>query len=135
MTSRSKKRNPKFRFWYTGIRVKDLNKSITFYTKILGMRVVRRGKMPHGGEYVGLRTPGSYKEIELNWYPATSEFYTKYAKGDEMDHLAFVVDDVSETFEYMKKKGVKVAVSPSKAKGLTEVYFEDPNGIWIELLP
>ncbi|MGI0090941.1 MAG: VOC family protein [Nitrososphaerales archaeon] len=62
-----------------------------------------------------------------------SEFYTKYANGEEMDHLAFGVGDAIRAYKELRKKGVRVAIPPSKSKG-TEIYIKDPNGIWIELL-
>jgi lactoylglutathione lyase len=123
----------KFHFYYTGIRVRDLYRSLRFYTGVLGMKVIAKGKMPHGGEYVHLRTPGSRQRLELNWYPEESKFFTRYGAGEELDHLAFVVDDVKEAFMYLTKKGTEIAVSPSESKG-TEVYVKDPDGIWIELL-
>jgi len=123
-----------FRFVYAGIRVRDLKKSIRFYKGVMGMRVTRRGRMPHGGKYVALRSRGSAQELELNWYPTRSRFYTSYKRGDELDHLAFGVGDVAAALEKLVSKGVEVAVSPSKARGVTEVYVKDPDGIWIELL-
>ena len=125
--------SPKYRFVYSGIRVKNMQESIDFYTNIFGMKISRRGKMPHGGEYVGLRSPGSRQELELNWYPPKSKYYTKYAKGEEMDHLAFGVGNALKAYNDMKSKGVKAAIPPSRSKG-TEIYVQDPNGIWIELL-
>lgn len=121
------------RFYYTGIRVRDLRRSLRFYTKVLGMKVIARGTMPHGGKYVHLRGPGSAQRLELNWYPRGSRFYSRYAKGEELDHLAFVVGDVRKAYEELRRKGAKVAVSPKKSEG-TEVYVQDPDGIWIELL-
>lgn len=97
------------------------------------MKISRKGTMPHGGKYVGLRTPGSRQELELNWYPKESRFYTKYVKGEELDHLAFVVTDVEKVYKELRKRGVAVAIPLSKSKG-TEVYVKDPDGIWIELL-
>jgi len=124
----------RFRFVYAGIRVRDMKKSIRFYKDIIGMRITRRGTMPHGGKYLALRSPGSAQELELNWYPRRSAFYSKYKRGDELDHLAFGVGNVEAALEMLVSKGVEVAVSPSKAKGVTEVYVKDPDGIWIELL-
>ena len=123
----------KLRFLYTGIRVKNLQESLHFYTKVFGMKVTSRGTMPHGGRYVHLKSPGSPQRLELNWYPPRTRFYTKYARGEELDHLAFRVEDVRKAFAELVRKGVRVAVSPSNSKG-TEVYVKDPNGIWIELL-
>jgi lactoylglutathione lyase len=124
----------RYRLVYTGIRVRDLKTSINFYRKIMGMRVTRRGTMPHGGKYVALRSPGSSQELELNWYPRRSKFYSKYWRGDELDHLAFGVGNVEAALAKLISKRVEVAVSLSRAKGVTEVYVKDPDGIWLELL-
>jgi lactoylglutathione lyase len=123
------------RFWftYTGIRVRDLDRSERFYVDILGMKKISRGNMPHGGRFVHLKSPGSPQRLELNWYPKGSRFYKKYARGEELDHLAFYVKNVRDAYEELTKKGADAAVKPSEAKG-TEVYIKDPDGIWIELL-
>jgi len=124
----------KFRLVYAGIRVRDLKKSLNFYRNIMGMHVSRRGTMPHGGKYVALRSRGSPQELELNWYPTRSKYYSKYRRGDELDHLAFGVGNVNTALKRLISKGVDVAVSSSEAKNVTEVYIKDPDGIWIELL-
>ena len=123
----------KFHFYYTGIRVKDLKKSLAFYTDVLGMKVVGKGTMPHGGKYAHLRGKGSKQTLELNWYPEGSRFYTEYTSGEELDHLAFVVKDKTKAFKELVKKGAEVAVGPNDSKG-TELYVKDPNGIWLEIL-
>ncbi len=123
----------KTRFYYAGIRVRDLKRSLEFYTKILGMKITNRGKTSHGGEYVQMVTPGTRLRLELNWYPEGSRFYSEYKTGEEMDHLAFVVEDVKKAYEEFVKKGAGIAVDPAHSKG-TEVYIKDPDGIWIELL-
>ncbi len=120
-------------FHYTGIRVRDLERSLAFYTGTLGMKVIGRGTMPHGGRYVHLRTPRSPQRLELNWYPKGTRFYTPYRRGEELDHLAFVVDDVRQAYRELVRKGASPAVDPAHSKG-TEVYVRDPDGIWIELL-
>lgn len=123
----------KYRFHYTGIRVRDLNRSLKFYTKALGLKRVKGGTMPHGGKFVHLKGPGSPHILELNWYPEGSRFHTPYRRGEELDHLAFVVDDVKRAYEELLANGATAAVSPAESKG-TEVYVKDPDGIWIELL-
>ena len=121
------------RFYYAGIRVRDLKRSLNFYTKVLGMKIVNRGKMGHGGEYVQMVTPGTKLRLELNYYPEGSKFYSEYITGEEMDHLAFVVDDVMKAFKEFVEKGAGIAVDPAHSKG-TEAYIKDPDGVWIELL-
>ena len=124
------------RFVYTGIRVSNLDRSIDFYTKALGMRIVRRGEMPHGGKYVGLRNPRSKVELELNWYPKTSKFFTPFKKNEAMDHLAFAVgkNNSKRAYQELLRKGATTAVSPKQAKGVCDPYVKDPDGNWIELL-
>jgi len=123
----------KFQFYYSGIRVRNLKKSLDFYTKALGMKVVRRGTMPHGGKWVQMQGKGSGQTLELNWYPEGSRFYTEYTSGEELDHLAFRVKDVKKAYQELLSKGATPAVTPEQSKG-TEVYVKDPDGIWIELL-
>ena len=110
-----------------------MRRSINFYTRAFGMKVVARGTMPHGGKYVHLVTPGTRMRLELNWYPKGTRFYVPYRKGEELDHLAFVVDDVKAAFKAVTRAGAKVAVDPDHSEG-TEVYVKDPDGVWIELL-
>jgi lactoylglutathione lyase len=58
------------RFTYTGIRVRDMDRAIRFYTEGLGMELLGRRKIPRtGGENVDLKSPGSDHVIELNSYP------------------------------------------------------------------
>ena len=123
----------KFRFYYSGIRVRDLRKSMDFYTRVMGMKVVGKGVMQHGGKFVQLRGRGSEQTLELNWYPKGSRFYTLYTEGQELDHLAFRVKDVRKAYGELIRKGAVPAVTPKESKG-TEVYVKDPDGIWIELL-
>lgn len=123
----------RFRYHYTGIRVRDLERSLAFYRDVLGLKEVGRGRMRHGGQYVQVRDSASGQRLELNWYPRGSRFYTPFRRGEELDHLAFRVADVRAAYKELLAKGATVAVSPAQAKG-TEVYVKDPDGIWIELL-
>lgn len=128
------------RFVYTGIRVQDMDESLRFYTKVLGMVVVERRQVtePTSGEVVGLRSPGSDQLLELNWYREGTQFGPPYANGEELDHLAFDVDDLNATLRELEAKGVKVLVRPGEigpSLGWREAFVLDPNGIWIELLP
>jgi catechol 2,3-dioxygenase-like lactoylglutathione lyase family enzyme len=124
-----------YRFYYAGIRVRNLPRSLRFYTKALGMKPDNKGTMGHGGKYVQLVSPRTQMRLELNWYPPGSEYAARYTKGEELDHLAFVVDDVARAYADLLKKGAKPVVPPAKAKrDNVEVYVKDPDGIWIELL-
>jgi lactoylglutathione lyase len=128
------------RFEYTGIRVRDLNESIRFYTDALGMEIVEpeQPTPPTQGRVVGLRSPGSSQLLELNWYEPGSRFGAPYVNGQELDHLAFECDDVERAVRELESKGAKVRVRPREiggSLGWNEAFVEDPNGIWIELIP
>ena len=123
----------KSRFYYAGIRVRNLRRSVDFYSKAFGMKVAAKGTMPHGGKYVQMVTPGSRMRLELNWYPKGSRFYTPYRRGEEMDHLAFLVGVVRQAYRSLLRQGATSAVAPARSRG-TEVYVKDPDGVWIELL-
>ncbi len=123
----------KSKFTYVGIRVTDLQKSIDFYTKILGMQVVGRSKVEQTkGETVGLQSEKDGFVLELNYYEESSPYNTKYTVGEGLDHLAFKVDDLDKALEEAKLAGHRTILE-MKSSGGRWAYIEDPNGIWIEL--
>ena len=123
----------KSKFTYVGIRVKDLQKSIDFYTKLLGMKVKGRSKMEQTkGETVGLESEERGFVLELNYYDRESSYYAEYVVGEGLDHLAFNVEDLTGTLDEARESGYRV-ISEIKANGSRWAYVEDPNGIWIEL--
>jgi lactoylglutathione lyase len=123
------------RFWYTGIRVKDLKESVRFYTEALGFQVVVRGKMSsHEGTYVQMRTPTGKQILELNYYPETSKFFEGYVCGSELDHLGFYVKNVREQFKRLVELGCEPAVEPFNQGSWVLAFVRDPNGVWLELI-
>lgn len=123
------------RMVYTGIRVKDMEESIRFYTEVLGMKLQKREPAPQThGESATLKSPGSEQVIELNWYAHGSTYGTSYENGSEIDHLGFEVENLGEWVKELESKGVKILVKPYEIGGWNEAFIEDPNGIWIEFL-
>ena len=123
----------KSKFAYVGIRVKDLQKSIDFYTKLLGMKVKGRSRIEQTkGETVGLESEERGFVLELNYYDKESPYYTEYIVGEGLDHLAFGVEDLSKALDEARAGGYRV-ISEMKANGSRWAYIKDPNGIWIEL--
>jgi lactoylglutathione lyase len=128
-----------FRMTYTGIRVKNIEESLRFYTEVLGMQVVEplQPTPPTEGQVVTLRSSGSAQLLELNWYGAGSRFGTPYSNGEDLDHLAFECDDLAKAVGELERLGVEVIVRPREIgedAGWNEAFVKDPNGIWIELL-
>lgn len=127
-------------FGYTGIRVRDMDESIQFYCEVLGMEVVEPVQPTPAtkGKVAGLRSPGSAQLLELNWYEPGSRFGPGYTNGDELDHLAFECENVDQTVRELESKGATVRVRSGEiggSEGWNEAFVEDPNGIWIELIP
>jgi lactoylglutathione lyase len=128
-----------FRFVYTGIRVKNMGESLKFYTEVLGMVIAEPlQKTPATkGSVVTLKSPNSDQLLELNYYEQGSEFNSAYVNGEDLDHIAFDVQDLKATLDELKRLGVEVVVEPyviGASVGWKEAYVKDPNGIWIELL-
>ncbi|MFQ6107367.1 MAG: VOC family protein [Thermoplasmata archaeon] len=123
-----------FVFTYTGIRVQDLDRSIRFYTDVLGMKLLGRSEIPYTrGETAGLQGKDSGHVLELNWYSEDSPVAGPFKKGEELDHLAFQVDDLDKALEYLRMKGHPIVSEKREEKGASWAYVEDPDGNWIEL--
>jgi lactoylglutathione lyase len=121
------------KFTYVGIRVTDVERSIDFYTRVLGMKVEGRGKIKQTkGETVGLTSEKGGFALELNHYEKDSPYNTKYVVGEGLDHLAFKVDDLDKALDEARRMGHKTILQ-IEANGGRWAYIEDPDGIWIEL--
>jgi len=119
---------------YVGIRVRDLERSVGFYTGVLGLRETGRGSMSHGGVFVGLVDPVSKVPIELNWYPPGSPYATAYEAGEGLDHLGFDVRDARATIRELVARGAELAVAPWLEGGRYWIGFvKDPDGNWLEI--
>jgi len=120
-------------FTYTGIRVRDLRRSLTFYTKVMQLKKVSRGRMKAGGIFVLLKDPRSRQVLELNYYPPGAKYHERFRSGSELDHLAFWERDVDGKYEEMLANGATKAVAPFSEGGYRLAFVKDPDGIWIEL--
>ena len=126
---------PDFRLDHTMIRVKDLDRSLDFYTRILGMKIHRKTEYPEGrftNTFVGYigEDEGTNIELTYNW-----DQQENYNKGNGWGHLAIKVLDVYETSEYLKQQGVEFTKEPSPMKNGTRIlaFIKDLDGYVIEL--
>ncbi|MGE5638025.1 MAG: VOC family protein [Chloroflexota bacterium] len=121
------------KFIYTGIRVRDDDRSIKFYTEIMEMEEVRRGTMKDGGVWIQLKDKDSEQRLELNYYPSDKKYFEEYVEGSELDHLAFWCDDVRESYKKVIANGGVSAIEPWDEGDSTLAFVRDPDGVWIEL--
>jgi len=120
-------------FRYTGIRARDMDRSIDFYTRLLGMEVKFRMKIKEtGGRIAILKSPRGSQRLELNWYPKRG-LHARYRQGDELDHLAFSVRSVDRFLEEHEGE-VKVVLGPYDEGTDRLAYVTGPDGEWIELM-
>ena len=127
-----------FRLLHTMIRVRDLEKSIDFYTRHLGMKLLRRKDYPSGRFTLAFVGYGDEKdhtvvELELTYNWGQKE---PYDLGTGFGHLALAGPDVYGTCERLEKEGVKIPRPPGPMKhgGSVIAFIEDPDGYKIELI-
>jgi lactoylglutathione lyase len=125
------------RFLHTMIRVGDLQRSVDFYTKLLGMKELRRRDVPDGKYTLAFLGYGEGNkegqgEIELTYNYGVE----KYELGNAFGHLAVGVPDVKAACEAVRAGGGKVTREAGPVKfGTTVIAFvEDPDGYKIELI-
>jgi catechol 2,3-dioxygenase-like lactoylglutathione lyase family enzyme len=90
-----------------------LERSIHFYTKVLGMRLVFRMRLRKTqGEVALLRSPRGRQRLELNWYEPGSKYATPFRVSEGLDHLAFRTPDLKKAIREFRKAGIKVVDGP-----------------------
>ena len=123
------------RILHTMLRVGDLERSLKFYSDVLGMRVLRRKDYPEGKftlAFVGYGDESETAVLELthNWG------VEKYELGNAYGHIALEVDDAYKACENVKKLGGKVTreAGPMKHGSTVIAFVEDPDGYKIEYI-
>ena len=123
------------RILHTMLRVGNLEKSLEFYTQVLGMKLLRRKDYPDGKftlAFVGYQDEanGTVLELTHNWDTSS------YNLGEGYGHIAIEVDDAYQACENTKKLGGKVTREAGPMKHGTTViaFIEDPDGYKIEFI-
>lgn len=123
------------RLLHTMIRVGDLDRSIAFYTDVLGMKLLRRKDYPEGKftlAFVGYGDEQRSSVIELTYNWGVDQ----YELGSGFGHIALEVDDVYQATEEIKKRGGKILreAGPMNAGTTIIAFVADPDGYPIELI-
>lgn len=123
------------RLLHTMLRVGDLQRSIDFYTKVLGMKLLRQSdneEYKYTLAFVGYQeeSEGAVLELTYNWGVSEYELGTAYG------HIAIEVDNAAQACEDIRNNGGKVTREAGPVKGGTTViaFVEDPDGYKIELI-
>ncbi len=123
------------RILHTMLRVGDLERSLAFYTGVLGMKLLRRHDYPEGKftlAFVGYQEEGTGAVIELtyNWG------VEKYDLGGGFGHIAIEVDDAYQACEQVRQRGGRVVreAGPMKHGSTVIAFVEDPDGYKIEFI-
>lgn len=123
------------RLLHTMLRTGDLDRSIAFYTEVLGMRLLRRKDYPDGEftlAFIGYGDEADHTVIELtyNWG------VDSYEMGDAYGHIAIEVDDIYQAADQIKARGGKILreAGPMNAGTTIIAFVEDPDGYPIELI-
>lgn len=118
-------------FLHTRLKVRDLDRSISFYSTHFNMVCRDRKTSPRGSQLAFMTMPGSPTELELAFLPWDPDFQLP----EDIFHLAFKVDDMETTLNRMRTTGVKITEEPSERRDSGYMAFiEDPDGYEIELL-
>jgi len=123
------------RLLHTMLRVTDLQRAIDFYTRVLGMTLLRTTERPeqkYSLAFVGYGSNPDHAEIELTYNHGVHQ----YEVGTAFGHLALGVSDVYATCDRIRAQGGKITREPGPVAGGTRViaFVVDPDGYKIELV-
>lgn len=116
---------------HTRYRVSDLEKTVSFYKDVLGLKETRRHSSGRGSQLVFFKAPAGDEEIELCKYDASGPVIV----GPDLTHLAFEVDDIEEFARHTAAKGYPLSDGPHRSSDGGAIAFIDaPEGYEIELI-
>jgi len=121
------------KFLHTSITVRNMEESLAFYTEVLGLRFERRRSIPENhAEIAFVQDPLSGARVELTHWEGKDQFEA----GEQLDHLAFEVEDLDRFLMKLRTKNVRIAKEPYRLSGGSSriAFILDPNDVWIELI-
>jgi len=125
-------------FIHTSIRTSNIDKSIDFYTKLMGLKLLSRREIPQNdAEIAFLQDPeGKGAKLELTFYRKQKKFIQADYEERLFDHVAFEVGNMEQTISIMRKEKVTITDEPFKLgpAGPLIAFIEDPDGTLIELI-
>jgi lactoylglutathione lyase len=110
----------------------DLDRSIAFYRDHLGLKLSRRFEVEENNAEISFLEDPDGNAIELTHWRDKKQL----VEGDNFDHVAVGVTDLSATIERLRARGTTIAMEPFRLKGGTRqiAFIKDPDGNWLELV-
>jgi len=116
---------------HTRMRVSDMDQTIRFYTEVLGLEVLERKTSPRGSHLAFLKVPNSDELIELCSFPPSGPVKVQ----EDLVHLAFQVENLDDTIQSLKAKGIRITDGPTaSSSGSRFIFIDAPDGYEIELI-
>src|SRR5689334_16734939 len=116
---------------HTRMRVSDMDQTIAFYTRVLGLEVLERKVSPRGSHLAFLRAPNSEELIELCSFPPSGPVRVQ----EDLVHLAFQVDNLDEAIIALQAAGIRITDGPTKtSSGSRFIFIDAPDGYEVELI-
>lgn len=125
-------------FTHTSIRSSDMDRSIDFYTRIMGLKLLSRREIPKNNAEIVFLQDQEEKgaKLELTLYRNQKKFIQADYEDRLFDHLAFEISNMENMISIMKKEKITITDEPFKLTptGPTIAFIEDPDGTLIELI-
>ena len=117
---------------HTCLNVSDMDRSIDFYTKQVGLSFVNRREIKQNNAEIAFLKDNDGGALELtHWRDKKS-----LAEGDNFDHIAFETENIDAKVAELRNHGVTIAMEPYSLQGSTSkiAFIKDPDGNWLELI-
>jgi lactoylglutathione lyase len=125
-------------FTHTSIRTSNMERSIDFYTRLMGLKLLGRHEIPqNNAEIAFLQDPeGVGAKLELTFYRNQKKFLQADYEDRLFDHIAIEVGDMKQTISKLRKEKVTITDEPFRLRqgGALIAFIEDPDGTLIELI-
>jgi len=125
-------------FTHTSIRTSNMDRSIDFYTKLMGLKLLSRHEIPKNNAEIAFLQDlqGKGAKLELTFYRKQKKFIQADYEDRVFDHIAFEVKNMEQTISTMRKEKVTITDEPFRLgpNGPVIAFIEDPDGTLIELI-
>ncbi len=125
-------------FVHTSIRTSNMDRSIDFYTRLMGLRLLNRREIPKNNAEIAFLqdAEGKGAKLELTNYRDQKQFIQSEYEQRVFDHLAFEVKNMNQTITTLRKENITITDEPFRLSptGSLIAFIEDPDGTLIELI-